>query len=647
MIWYICFFLTLLLFAAALRVALRRAYGELRVGVVLLFLLAASFVIYLPIFFTEYDPAAAIFGALLNVLRMITLDSGYLDYYETITTQVHSEFFRQCFVIVLGLAHVLLPAISALAAYTILLRCYASFQLFLINLRRRPVYVFSEWNPAAEGLARSIRSACGRKCDVVFANVREKPDQGSDLRRERFVFHADPITELKLRRKAKQTWLFCLGEDRDGNLNDALSLIRTVSECRPEVQKHTHIFIRSELPDCDTVIDSAPKGEMDIRILNESEEIAYALLQAHPLFRSAENGRIRMVLAGFGDVNRALLRAAVWYGQMDGYEMEIHVAGTDIERDRSDFCARYPALAPGGRYRIFFHNCSDSLELEQTLREHCPDATYVVIQAGSDDENIELGLRLRRAYRLWDPAYGRSPEIFVYSRSADKDRIIARLRTSDSKDSRRVSYALVPFGRTESVFSYENLVESPLEGLARNVHLVYSDIFSDGNLDVEDALSQYNLLEVKKRSNRANAMHIRYKLALLGLDYTDDPTAPEAELADYLDKEQLARLTRAEHNRWVAFLESEGWSGADIEQVRAYREAGLAPGRHESAILKLHPFICPFDELPARSEALGQKDSTVYDEQLIVRIPEILHDRWGVAGRKYRLIRRPACGDRS
>ncbi len=27
MIWYICFFLTLLLFAAALRVALRRAYG--------------------------------------------------------------------------------------------------------------------------------------------------------------------------------------------------------------------------------------------------------------------------------------------------------------------------------------------------------------------------------------------------------------------------------------------------------------------------------------------------------------------------------------------------------------------------------------------------------------------------------------------
>lgn len=637
MIWYICFFLTLLLFAAALRVALRRAYGELRIGVVLLFLLAASFVIYLPIFLSEYDPAAAILGALLNVFRMITLDSGYLDYYETITTQVHSAFFCQCYVIALGIAHVLLPAVSALAAFTILLRCYASFQIFLINLRGRPVYVFSDWDPVAEGLARSIRTACGRKCDIIFANVREKPGQESDLRRERFVFHADEITALKLRRRVKDTWLFCLSPDQDRNLNDALSLIRATAACESAVQRRTHIVLRSELPDCDTVIDSADKGETDIRILNESEEIAYGLLQTHPLYDSADHSRIRVVLVGFGDVNRALLRAAVWCGQMDGVELEIHVVGKDIAGAQADFCARYPALAPGGRYRIFFHSCADGMELEQTLQAHCPEATYIVVQSGSDDENIELGIRLRRLYYLWDPAYRHAPEIFVYSRSADKDRIIARLRTSDSKDARRVSYGLIPFGRTESVYSYENLVKSPLEGLARNVHLVYSDIFSDGNLDVEAALRQYRLLEVKKRSNRANAMHIRCKLAQLGLDYTDDPRVPEVELADYLDKEQLARLTSTEHDRWVAFLESEGWLGVDISRVRTYQEAGLAPGRHESAILKLHPFICPFDELPARSEALDQKDSTIYDEQLIVRIPEILHDRWGVSGRKYRL----------
>ena len=641
MIWYVCFFLTLLLLAAAIRVALHREYGELRIGVVLLLLLAAAYTIYAPVFMGEYDAAAAVLGGLLNTLRMITLDAGYLDYYSSITTQIHSGFFYQCYTVVLGLIHILLPAVSALAAYTILLRCFASFQLFLINWHKRELFVLSEWNEVSEDLARSTCRARGRKCDVVFANSREKPRGGSGSSLLRFVFHGDEITQLKIRRKReKDVYFFCISQQDDVNLNDALHLIHTYSKMDSRIQKRTHICLRSSSPDCDTIIDSAEKQQLDVRIFNESEEVAYQLLQTHPLYRSADRGKIRMVLVGMGEVNQALLRAAVWCGQMDGYELEIHVTGTDVAEKQADFLARFPALAPGGRYQIAFHPCRNMLELEQILREKVPAATYIVVQSGNDDENMEIGLQLRRLYYLWDPTYRHRPDIFVHCQAADKFRIISQLRTSDNKDERRVSYQLTPFGKVDSVYSYENLVDSPLEGLAKNVHLVYSDIFSDGNLDLTSALEQYNLLEVKKRSNRANAMHIRYKLALLGLDYTDDPDAVEVDLDDYLDSARLAKLTYAEHDRWMAFLESEGWQTSDISQVQAYQAAGLSPKRHESAILKLHPFICDFHELPARSEALHQKDSTIYDEQLIARIPDILHDRWGVSHHVYKIIRK-------
>ena len=638
MIWYVCFTVVLLLLGLALRIAFHRDYGELRVGVILLVLLAAAYVAYLPIFAELYDVASTLLGDLINTLRIISLDAYHLEYYDCIIETLSNGVFSHIYIIVLGVIHVLLPAVSALAAYTILMRCYAGFQLFLINRRKRPLYILSEWNKESAHLARSIREA-DRRSDIVFANCQEKPQNGQQLHALRYVFHGDSITDLVIRHsEGKDVYYFCIGEDEDRNLNEALHLIQSCTSLKKGAQARIHVVFRSQLTDVDTMLDSTQKGSVDIRILNESEEIAYDLLRRHPLPYSARDHKINLLLVGMGDVNQCLLRAAVWCGQLDGYQLEIHVAGEDVAEKKNTFCARYPALAPGGRYNIHFHPCSDTLTLEQTLRERCNDATYIVVECGNDSQNIEQALRLRRLYYQLDPQYSRAPLIFVHTQSTQKLDLVSGLQTSDNKQSRRVSYQLTPFGNLETVYSYNNLVNSELEALAKNVHLVYSDIFSDGKLNVEDALEQYNLLEVKKRSNRANAMHIRYKLALLGLDYTEDSDAEEVPLERYLTPERLERLTYSEHDRWMAFLESEGWQSATIQQVKAYQAAGLSPGRHESALLKMHPFICDFYELPARSEALHQKDSTIYDEQLIARIPDILHDRWGVSGRKYRII---------
>ena len=239
-----------------------------------------------------------------------------------------------------------------------------------------------------------------------------------------------------------------------------------------------------------------------------------------------------------------------------------------------------------------------------------------------------------------DPQFRAAPPIFAYISNGEKAAAVANLRTAEAKPERSMFYDITPFGMLDDIYSYRYISASGLEGLSRNIHLVYEDIFSQTDIDVADALQRYNLFEVNKGSNRANALHIRYKLAMLGLDYTDEKDAVEVNFDDFLTEEVLDRLTVAEHDRWMAFLESEGWSAATVEESKAYQVSGVSKGRHNCPLLNLHPYICPFDELPERSDKLGLPDSTVYDRELIARIPDILHDKWGVSGKRYKIIQR-------
>ena len=217
--------------------------------------------------------------------------------------------------------------------------------------------------------------------------------------------------------------------------------------------------------------------------------------------------------------------------------------------------------------------------------------------------------------------------------------MIRNLATAEANPSRKMNYNLIPFGNLDEVFTYARLVDSPLEKLAKNVHLAYEEIFSDGPIDVKQALKRYNVFEVNKRSNRANALHIRYKLNMLGLDYTEEEDVEEVQLQDYYTREALDKMSYSEHSRWMAFLETEGWTVAQREEVLAYRESGISKGRHNCPLLKMHPYICEYEKLKDLSIELENKDTTIYDEELIVRIPDILGDKWNVIGKKYKIIK--------
>ena len=585
MIWYICLCLGALLMIWAGRAALNKKRGDLRTGIALLWLLAATFALYIPVFFDSYDPLAALFANTVNVMQVISLDADYLAFYDLICTSISAAPLAKLYLLLLGVLHVVLPAAVALTAFTFLLHYITNVQTLFADRRGGDAYIFSELNEESENLARDIRAA-----------------------------------------------------HPDANLNDALFLLGGLTGRDEAIQRREHLYLFSEQSEVETMIDSAEKGCVDIHLIRKSRMAVYHLLDEHPLYRGAKDGCISVLLCGYGRVNRALLRAAAWCGQLDGYTLKINVVCAGAEAAEKSLRADCPGLF-SGRYNICFYEGGSLEDVREQILRHCGDSTYVSVDRGDDSGNIEAALFLRRLFYGVGGDFTNAPELFAYVAGVNKYDTVTRLMTPETNAAKRRSYDIVPFGGSHEFYTCRVLVDSPIEKLAKNVHLVYEDIFSDGEINVEAALERYSTFEVNKQSNRANALHIRYKLALLGLDYTDRADAEEVRLEDYLDAPGLERLTRAEHDRWMAFLESEGWQEASVAESMAYQRSGLSAGRHNCPLLKLHPYICPYDELKERSDALGLPDSTVYDRELIARIPDILHDRWGVAGTTYKIIK--------
>lgn len=635
MIWIVCALLGVLLIGTSARIYFLKKNGLSRVVIALGCLFAATYVLYIPPFTATYGTMFGAIGDLLHVLRVVSLDADVTHFYDVIVKNTGHILMARGYVSMLGLLHVALPAVSALTAVTVLLRWISSIQLFFTNKRKRPMFVFSEANERALHLAKSLEQL---NCDIVFASSTSEQLTGEISGKHKPICKEESISELNIKsKKKKDIYFFCISEDENLSLSHLLQLTEKFSSVKESEQEYIHIYQFAKYQDFSTFVDSADKGLLDVHCVNEYEILAYNLLDQYPLMKSATKG-VHVLLHGLSPINVVALRAVAWCGQIAGFSLRISVVGIDIGDQKEDLMRLYPGLF-AERYDIRFYDCRNEKEIEEAISRECKDANYIIVSEETDNETMERGIALRRLFYKLDDRFAACPPIFCYIKENSKAHLIKNLTTAESNPKRKMNYDLIPFGNLNEVFTYARLVDSPLEKLAKNVHLAYEEIFSDGQIDVQQALKRYNIFEVNKRSNRANALHIRYKLNMLGLDYTDDPDAEEVRLEDYYTTEALARMSYSEHSRWMAFLETEGWTVAQREDVLAYQNSGISKGRHNCPLLKMHPYICEYEKLKDLSLELENKDTTVYDEELIVRIPDILGDKWNVIGQKYKIIK--------
>lgn len=221
------------------------------------------------------------------------------------------------------------------------------------SLYFREVYAFSELNEKSLALATDIRDASkkkDKKVTIVFTDVFEDNKESvyelveSAKKCGAICFKKDLLAvDFKLHSRKKPISFFAIGSNETENLNQALKLIEQYKK-----REHTHLYVFSTKIESELLLTALDKGMVKVRRINEVQSLVNRVLyeRGNVLFDHAcevpDGGKkISAVVVGMGSHGTEMVKALTWFGQMDGYKLEINAFDVDPLAEE-----RFVALAP-------------------------------------------------------------------------------------------------------------------------------------------------------------------------------------------------------------------------------------------------------------------------------------------------------------
>lgn len=562
--------------------------------------------------------------AFFDSLQIGTLNAGFYDKFVTLKKigfapltalfYITSLMTPFCF---MGLALSFFSSISGRIKY-------------IFFARFTDVYYFSEITEEAFELAKNI-SNHEPKALIVFIDTESDADDTLISLAIKYGFIVSKKTLMDYTKTSKRKrYYFVLGKNEKLNLHIAGSLnSKLITEKTSAEYSNVKIYLNCSLSMGQMFMDSRRNEEKQISVIfiNKPESDANDLLFNHPLYESIKNSpekKLHILIIGCGTTGDRILKLCTSLMQMgDKIKSRITVVDQDAFKYKSSLQLECPEIVEN--YAIdFYQEDINSFNFEHLLEEKCIDVNYIAVCLSSDDDNLRCGMYLRSFYLQKNPLNQDIPFIGI--------------KISDSKTNKKISilrggkqnYNLSAFGSNDNIYSYDLLINNELEEIAINIHAAYQ--YEEGlKLTYSKIIKTFNESESDRKSNRANAAHVKYKLYSLGygIKKLQFATKDELELSPQLvselseklkDETILDNLSRIEHDRWNAHERSDGWRTVTIEKSKEYASK---IGSHKNVCAKLHPCLCTWDELDALGEAYG-KDFKFYDTKIVKAIPEIL-----------------------
>ena len=407
----------------------------------------------------------------------------------------------------------------------------------------KDVYVFSELNEKSIALANDIRKK-GKNVLIVFTDVFE----GNEEKTYEMVVQAKKMGALCFKKDVlavnfkrhavgRKIVFFTIGGNESENLNQSLNLIENYRN-----RENTHLYIFSTRIESELLLTAVDKGKIRVRRVNEVQSLINRILyeQGKTLFESAredENGerRISAVVIGMGNHGTERVKALSWYGQMDGYRLEIHAFDKDPLAEE-----RFTALAPElmspdyngvyvegeAQYSIAVHSNTDvQTGAFADAISRITNATYVFVALGNDELNINTAVNLRMYFERMKIR----PVIQAVVYSSQQKRALEGITNY-----RGQAYGIEFVGDVESSYTEKVVIDSELESAALKRHLKWGK---------EEEFWTY---EYNYRSSTASAIHMKARVEC-GI-----PGADKAE--DDLTVEERDVIEKLEHRRWNAYM---------------------------------------------------------------------------------------------
>lgn len=466
---------------------------------------------------------------------------------------------------------IILPLLTATFVLTFLERIISRFRLFAS--KNKKLCVFSEINEKTLLLAQELSKNKNNKIILIKTNTKPNiPFNSIKINKK--------ITEVKFDSKSDITF-YMISQDEEKNLTEALELISMYKN-----REKTKIYVINENEETPVILDSTDKGKITVEIINEKERAVFNLLNNKPLFLNTIDNTISILIVGCGNLGKEFLRDSLWCSMMVGYSLEMLIIDKDADRIKESIKTDYPELLDN--YNIEFLNAYiKSSEVLEKLKER-RNINYILVSMDNDDKNIDTAIMLRRFFIR---NFNRKPIINMWIENELKQEEILKLTNEKGNE-----YEFNAFGCIKDLYYENNIINSELEKLAIQVNLAYDPDDKD--------LHNYNLREYNKRSSRANALHIKYKMySILKDKFTDDMRINQELFKELYTPEVEEALIRKEHDRWMAYTRSIGYVYVSTKDVKKYYDTNK---HYIHYLARMHPALVDFEELDEVSKELSK-----------------------------------------
>lgn len=597
----------------------RRREFDKSVKTTLVGILCAITVLIFPMYRSSYDSVSSGLFSVLYALRALSgCQSVDLSHKIAIDGWLHYAYYTLLYV-----AFVVAPLFTTSFLISIFGNLNDKIRYRLITAKE--LHVFSALNESSIQLCESLNCT---NAQLIFCNTKlSQADKSSDLiKRARKVGAIILNTsELEIKIKKDVIWFYQISSDKNININSTIELIE---KYRSSTEKTIRIITFSSGTTPELLLDSIDKGEIRVKLIDEVKYSCYALLDQKPLFEGAKNKKISALIVGCDYTGMEMLKAVIWCGQLSGYELEINIIDSCANAREKEFARNCPDVNLE-KYGIrFIESNVNSVDFKVALDKYCQDTTYVIIAMGSDSLNISTAGFLRKYFLRNDRnEFQNIPPISLRVREGSKCLQMETLSRNNSE-----LYGMTIFGSNEKMFSISNIMSSPLEKMAIGVHLAYYGAINGSKPQITDALKSYYVKEYNQRASFAVALHVKYKLHACGIEGITGEQVSEEQIAKFEhllnNADILDEMAMLEHERWNAFMRTEGYSPAGVEEVKAYCLTGSKP-THIHHIAKLHPSLVEWSQLDQVSKEISDVmnksfDFKKSDYDIVLSIPDIL-----------------------
>ncbi len=641
MIWKICFAMAILFVLAGTVVyIICRKQGASRIQYLGAGVFLASVAMCFPVMNMQENAGIALAMCISHSIRMFVVDTGADDILSMLTRDMLGSMLLP-YKMLAATLYLLAPVFTL----GVVLQYFSNtFERLRMRLKKKhDLYIFSELNTRSLEIATDMWSCAkkaGRRLEIVFCCSDKKDsvntDQEKSARKLNAVLLPEEIIHVRLNSQRRRVNYYIISEDDDANVDQTLKMIHDMTGgsawytkqrlCQRNVTLHCY----ATNAEAEILLDAKDKQDLKVVLVDEVRDAVYEQLYEYPLYTNqmktggAKQNTLTLLIVGGGKAGCEFLKAAVWSGQMISYKLNIHLfdlEGTNLQERLEEECPEL--LAEEGNYQICIHEGDVFSGTMQSELDALGQVDYCVSALGDDERSIRAAVWMRRHFCT-------KPFICAYVQSLAKKMAVSEL-SENTRRKTSLSYDIVPFGCGGVYYGNESDVAFVLEYLGLGVQSHYFRLNRGSDAESRRYAAQ-NFYEKQgnRRSSIANGMHINTKLWEMGYGILRVPEKGEelecyrrcvkpvdfAEILASLSETERAAYYNLEHERWMAYVRTEGWrlasnGGRTLAEIRACYELYCKEFKNQNYLAKMHPALVPIESDDPSVATLQQVDDMI------------------------------------